>query len=452
MTIGVAAKGRSPSKALNHEQRRTMPYLVGPDIQEGGLWVDSKRNPADHPSRNRPIPRPAPPATWVARFLAGDLHALDRRLGLLPQHGLAHDWKTGQRIGEADHPGPEDAALATWAQAGRTRRAASRPPVVLREEAQGEASTRERRSRFLGRFFEWLAKKGHPTDLENISAPVADRWLEEYGQHLYDSGAGSNELAETINAVKKRWRHLEGWRQLGSAWDTLSAWQSLEPGESHAPLPPDLCSAIAVVALAWGWVDFAVVLLLGFHCALRPGEMVALRRRCLVLPSDMLTPLDLGFVVLEEPKTRKRSARRQHVKIAGPRLLSFLDACTAGLSAESPIWGPDGDQAQRSRRFRLQWNAILAALRVDSSDATGFVPASVRAGGITWLYQQTHDLQLIRWVGRWDAERTMAHYLQELPAALAVARLPVRVRFRIGQLAKMLPAAIQHARTARLQR
>ena len=232
VTIGVAAKGRSPSKALNHEQRRTMPYLVGPDIQEGGLWVDSKRNPADHPSRNRPIPESAPPSAWVSRFLAGDISALEQRLGLLPQHDLAHDWKKGARIGEADHPGPGETDLATWAQAGRTRRAASRPPIVLRVEAEGEAPTRERRSRFLGRFLDWLHANGRPTNLEDIAAPVADGLLEEYGQHLYDSGAGSNELAETINAVKKAHRHLEGFRQLKSAWDTLTAWQNLEPGES----------------------------------------------------------------------------------------------------------------------------------------------------------------------------------------------------------------------------
>ena len=79
VAIGVAAKGRSPSRALNHEQRRTMPYLVGPDIQEGPLWVDSKRNPSDHPSRGRPIPPPSAPAPWVAQFLDGDLLALDAR-------------------------------------------------------------------------------------------------------------------------------------------------------------------------------------------------------------------------------------------------------------------------------------------------------------------------------------------------------------------------------------
>ena len=84
VTIGVAAKGRSPSRALNHEQRRTMPYLVGPDIQEGVVWVDSKRNPADHPSRERRLPPPVPPLPWVERFLKGDLFSLDHRLHSIP--------------------------------------------------------------------------------------------------------------------------------------------------------------------------------------------------------------------------------------------------------------------------------------------------------------------------------------------------------------------------------
>ena len=80
VTIGVAARGRSPSRALNHEQRRAMPYLLGPDIQEGPLWVDSKRNPADHPSRGKPLPPPAEAPLWVQQFRQGDSAALDRRL------------------------------------------------------------------------------------------------------------------------------------------------------------------------------------------------------------------------------------------------------------------------------------------------------------------------------------------------------------------------------------
>ena len=200
--------------------------------------------------------------------------------------------------------------------------------------------------------------------------------------------------------------------------------------------------AIAVVALAWGWTDFAALLLIGFHAALRPGEMIALTRRTLLLPGDLLGPADVGFVIIETPKTRKRSARKQHVKLHGRVLLAFLSRQASLLESDQPIWGPLGNASARARRFRSQWDALLHALRVESSDHGGFVPASIRAGGITWMYQQTHDLQLIRWIGRWESEKTVEHYLQEAPAALAAARLPIPVRQRIHKLAGMLPAAI----------
>ena len=59
------------------------------------------------------------------------------------------------------------------------------------------------------------------------------------------------------------------------------------------------------------------------------------------------------------------------------------------------------------------------------------------------MYQQTHDLQLIRWIGRWESDKTVEHYLQEAPAALAAARLPIPVRQRIRALAGLLPDAIR---------
>ena len=444
VTIGVAAKGRSPSRALNHEQRRTMPYLVGPDIQEGALWVDSKRNPADYPSRGRPLPQPQTPAPWVSAFLSGDLTALDHRIyGIPPKDSQKGKEARGNDLGD----GPTT-DVPEHARRAREQRAAGRPSVVLADAAKGEVATRDRRARFLSRFLEWSAGRGGVVDLADADPREVDQALEAYGQHLYDTGAGAAELAETINAVAKEHRHLR--RQLGAAWDSQRAWEDLEPGSSHSPLPAELCMAIAVVALAWKWIDFAALLLIGFHAALRPGEMVALKRRTLLLPEDLLGPAEIGFVIIDTPKTKKRSARKQHVKLHGTALLAFLSDQASQLTPDQYFWGPDGSAASRARLFRAQWDALLQALRVESSDTHGFVPASIRAGGITWMYQQTHDLQLIRWIGRWEAEKTVEHYLQEAPAALAAARLPSSVRQRIRTLAGLLPDAIR--RTAQRRR
>ena len=134
---------------------------------------------------------------------------------------------------------------------------------MLADAAKGETATRERRATFLARFLEWSAGRGGVVDLENAEPREVDAALEAYGQHLYDSGAGAAELAETINAVAKAHRHLR--RLLSAAWDSQRAWEYLEPGSSHSPLPAELCMAIAVVALAWGWTDFAALLLIGFQ-------------------------------------------------------------------------------------------------------------------------------------------------------------------------------------------
>ena len=130
------------------------------------------------------------------------------------------------------------------------------------------------------------------------------------------------------------------------------------------------------------------------------------------------------------------------MKLEGRVLLSMLEHFAEPFAGDSYLWGPALSPAARQRRFRTQWNAVLTALRVDSTDAGGFVPASIGAGGITWLYEQTNDLPLIRWIGRWDDERTMNHYIQEAPAALAAARLPSSVRARVSRLAAQLPAAL----------
>ena len=80
VTVGSAAKGRSSSRAINHECRKSMPLLIAAEIQEGDFWVNSASNPADGPSRGKGPPRAEPPQAWVGRFFAGDSDALSCRV------------------------------------------------------------------------------------------------------------------------------------------------------------------------------------------------------------------------------------------------------------------------------------------------------------------------------------------------------------------------------------
>lgn len=58
VVVGAFAKGRSSSKHMNHGLRSCLPWLLTGDLQVSNLWVDTHSNPADYPSRFKPIPPP----------------------------------------------------------------------------------------------------------------------------------------------------------------------------------------------------------------------------------------------------------------------------------------------------------------------------------------------------------------------------------------------------------
>ena len=58
VVVGAFAKGRSSSKNMNHGLRSCLPWLLTGNLQVSNLWVDTHSNPADYPSRFKPIPAP----------------------------------------------------------------------------------------------------------------------------------------------------------------------------------------------------------------------------------------------------------------------------------------------------------------------------------------------------------------------------------------------------------
>ena len=78
VVLGASSKGRSSSTALNGSLRAALPYILGGDLYPGGLHLNSEMNPADGPSRGRPVPeatRDKPP--WFHELAAGRFHAFD---------------------------------------------------------------------------------------------------------------------------------------------------------------------------------------------------------------------------------------------------------------------------------------------------------------------------------------------------------------------------------------
>jgi hypothetical protein len=87
VVLGAAVKGRSPSRRLNAVLRQSVPDILGFQLQLGHIWVSTAFNPADGPSRRRRVPRrTSSPAEWAARFLNGDISAIDDAECPVPSH------------------------------------------------------------------------------------------------------------------------------------------------------------------------------------------------------------------------------------------------------------------------------------------------------------------------------------------------------------------------------
>ena len=118
--------------------------------------------------------------------------------------------------------------------------------------------------------------------------------------------------------------------------------------------------AMVVVCLLWHWYLTAAALLCGFYGLLRPGELAALRRAHVRVPSD-----HIGFggrpraiVCVVRAKTRHRAARTQSVIIHNEVAVKLLDVLVRGLHLNE-LLAPGGTAGLRER-----FSAVTAALRI----------------------------------------------------------------------------------------
>ena len=83
--------------------------------------------------------------------------------------------------------------------------------------------------------------------------------------------------------------------------------------------------------------------------------------------------------------------------------------------------------------MRKHHDSLVSFFGIPTSDGTGLTPASHRGGGATWMFEQTGDLDLTRWRGRWagPTSRTLEVYIQEMAAASMLPGLDAVHRQRV---------------------
>ena len=206
------------------------------------------------------------------------------------------------------------------------------------------------------------------------------------------------------------------------------------PFNNHVPCPPALLLAMVSLSIIWNWIDVTVFLLLSWTGMLRPIEVFRLRRSDVLLPSELLSVDRAVFLRIRSPKMRRLRARREHVKITDGIVVDFLEWIMQGIAADQDLF------SFKPAQLRRWHNSLVSFFNISTVDGVGITPASHRGGGATALFNQSENLDLTRWRGRWSmASRTMEIYIQEVGAAGILPSISAQDRARVQRFASPSP-------------
>ena len=418
VTLGAAAKGRSSSYSISRVLGGSIAYIIGSGIYPGGLHCYSAANRADGPSRNRPVPPPSKEIPgWFEALCRGDPRHFDAvvaasRIQKLPGRWLRLLLLLGGDIER--NPGPSKLL-------GRGK---------LDMSVGFRAETAVRMSKCLQAFSAWISSGAQLPWEKVCSDPEALSWaLRAYGMHCFEIGLPRYMYTYAITACQDRFPACKP--HLGPAWQVDRKWQVHEPGQCRSILPAIAIRACACLACLWRWFSWMGCMLLGFAAMLHPAEIVALRRKDLIFPSDVAFDCSSLFIHIRDPQTA-RFARRQHGRIDDCEIISISEALFWHLALNQKLFV--GSLAS----FRKQWDCVLGRLGIPHKQLQrGATPGSLRGSGATYLYTHSEDVNWVAWRGRWSRVRTLEYYLQEVSAQLLVHELQPAAKARVLALSEV---------------
>jgi hypothetical protein len=277
---------------------------------------------------------------------------------------------------------------------------------------------RRQRERAFALFAAFVREQGW--DLEGAGEEQLDMALANFGRPE-SKRCSANQFKQCIALAQCRRPH---WR-LPWARAVLRSQEVDVPSQSHLPMPESVMLALFAVAVHWRWDYVAFGVLVSWLAALRPGEA------CALLSTDLFVDTASCFVVIRRPKTRRKAARVQYVRIweaAFTRLAEAIADASAGQGGVRLV--PYSRETWRSRIAML-----LRQLGVPAGRPVGYTPASFRSGRATQMYTfwEAHGLaagdQTRRLLRHTDLKNT-DRYIQEVTSA--TQRLPADVAARVA--------------------
>jgi hypothetical protein len=267
--------------------------------------------------------------------------------------------------------------------------------------------------------------------------PGLVRLLTAYIQWAYGADVKFHVAKHAVLSVQYLMRQTRG--QLRSPWDAIESWSAELDLQMRPPFPFLVLRGLVGVArtlglqflglgksaLAAEHLCFAILLEAAFFGLLRPGEMFKLGSDTVGLPEGGVLSGVFAVVAVLLPKNPRAFGRRQFAVVRDEGATAWLTWALKGRPPGFSLW------PWTQSRFRKRLAALCAELGLE---ACGFVPASARAGGATHFYLSGIDPSRLRFWGRWAAESSLNHYIQEATAGMILRKLPVATNQRLAQL------------------
>eukprot|EP00438_Fugacium_kawagutii_P029614 Skav202657 [mRNA] locus=scaffold1791:57070:68236:+ [translate_table: standard] len=128
----------------------------------------------------------------------------------------------------------------------------------------------------------WAESRLLPNSWDEVDAATSC-WLD----HIYADGLPKGYGSDALAALQHFLPEVSG--KLRNSWRLLRTWNRVEPPVRVLPIHPLVLTAMAGLCKALGWWRPAALLLVGFDCFLRPGEIYQLKVQDIIWASNRAT-------------------------------------------------------------------------------------------------------------------------------------------------------------------
>ena len=264
-----------------------------------------------------------------------------------------------------------------------------------------------------GKFGNW------PTLLKE-KTNIIDLTLEAYASYMHEHRAQRRGALQTakhgvllMQVLRPQLRH-----KLPQTWSTLKAWEEQEPSKLRAPMPIVilmglLCQARVNSELSCStithdkWMDFSVLLAVGFFGLLRPGELIQLRKKDVCLPNNLSLCLPRATLCIQKPKNFRHLGHQQFSTIKQAPTCEWLAWLCSKRDVEDLLWSYSASEFRRLIQICSQALHLKNGL---------YSPGSLRAGGATFMFDEEQDVGRLKFQGRWANVQSLEHYVQSAKA------------------------------------